>query len=273
MQVAGAVATEPERREQSLLLAEQFPGDQRADPDHLVAVVGVGDDVGVLPEHVEDREAVRGEGADPAGGLVPVQVALALEPLVAVREGGGPHPDEVLRHRVVGTGRAVRVHGHVAGRAVDDIRRGPALDPAEVEVGLVVDPPHPVGDEVARDVVVERRAGIDVQDGREAAPVVGELAGVHGQRPLLQGPVGPHRLGLGDRTAGEGDRDLGGQVQHRPQVTDPRPGRDDELVAPHLAPVGVHRGDRAAAGVQAGDPDVRHDPNALGRCLRGQALQ
>jgi hypothetical protein len=80
-------------------------------------------------------------------------------------------------------------------------------------------------------------------------------------------------LGLGGRAAGAGDRDLGGQVQHRPQVADPRPGRDDELIAPHPAPVGIHRGDRAAVGIQGGDPDVRHDPNALGRCLREQALQ
>jgi hypothetical protein len=39
-----------------LVLAKQFPGDQRPDADHLVPVVGVGDDVGVLVEYVEDGE-------------------------------------------------------------------------------------------------------------------------------------------------------------------------------------------------------------------------
>src|SRR5215475_16130851 len=57
VQVAAAVAAEPERRQQSLALAKQFPGDQRPDADHLVPVIGVGDDVGVLVEGVEDGEA------------------------------------------------------------------------------------------------------------------------------------------------------------------------------------------------------------------------
>src|SRR5215472_16698548 len=81
MQGAGAVAREPERGQQPLFLAEQLLGHQRPDPDHLVAVVGVGDDVGVLAEDIEYREAVRRERADPAGRLVPVELALALEAL------------------------------------------------------------------------------------------------------------------------------------------------------------------------------------------------
>src|SRR5713101_6658952 len=84
VQLAAAVAAEPERRQESLLLAEQFLRDQRPDADHLVPVVGVGDDVGVLVEQVEDWEAVRRERADPARWLVSVQIALALEALVAM---------------------------------------------------------------------------------------------------------------------------------------------------------------------------------------------
>jgi hypothetical protein len=121
VQLAGLVPAEPEWREQALIFAEQLLGDQRADPDHLVPVIGIGDDVRVLAEHVEDGEAVRGERADPAGRLVPVRRALALEPLVAVGERGRPHPDEVLHHRVLGTFRAVRVHSHRTGGTVDDI--------------------------------------------------------------------------------------------------------------------------------------------------------
>src|SRR5215469_8220940 len=96
VELAGAVAGEPERFEQSLPFAEQFPGDQCPDADHLVAVVGVGYHVGVLAESVEDREAVGGERTDAAGGLLAVQVALAFEPLEAVGEPGGPHPGEVF---------------------------------------------------------------------------------------------------------------------------------------------------------------------------------
>src|SRR5262249_28470090 len=48
VQLAGLVPGEPERFEQRLPFAEQFPGDQRPDADHLVAVVGVGYHVGVL---------------------------------------------------------------------------------------------------------------------------------------------------------------------------------------------------------------------------------
>src|SRR6185437_4810164 len=105
----------------SLALAKQFLGDQCPDADHLVPVIGVGDDVGVLVEHVEDWEAVRGERADPAGRLMPVRRALALEPLMAVGERGRPHPDEALRHRVVGAFRAVWVYCHRTGGTVDDI--------------------------------------------------------------------------------------------------------------------------------------------------------
>lgn len=84
MKLAGAVPAEPERREQRLLLAEQFLRDQGSDADHLVAVIGVGYHISVLRERVEDREAVRRERADPARGLVSVQVTLPLETLVAV---------------------------------------------------------------------------------------------------------------------------------------------------------------------------------------------
>src|ERR1700730_7391372 len=101
VQLARLVAGEAERRQEALLLAEQMRLDKGADADHLVSVVGVGDDVSVLAECVEYREAARGEGADPAGRLVPVKLSLAPQPLVAVSERRGPHPDEVPGHPVL----------------------------------------------------------------------------------------------------------------------------------------------------------------------------
>src|SRR5690349_935729 len=71
VQLTRLIPAEPERTEQPLLLPEKLPGHQGPDPDHLEPVIGVGDDVRVLPEDVEDGEAVRGERADPARGLVP----------------------------------------------------------------------------------------------------------------------------------------------------------------------------------------------------------
>src|SRR5262249_38349382 len=149
MQLAGLIPAEPERCEQRLLLAEQFLGNQRADANHLVTVVGVGDDVSVLVKHVEDGEAVRGERADPAGRLGPVRLTPPLEALVAVSQRGRPHTDEPLTYRVVGALRAVRVHSNLIGGTVYKVRRGAALNPAEVEVRFVVDPPHPVRDEAS----------------------------------------------------------------------------------------------------------------------------
>src|SRR5215470_216651 len=115
MQLSCAVPREAERLEQSLLVAEQLLGHERANADHLVAVVGVGDHVCVLPERVEYWEAVRSERADSARRLRAVQVPLPGEPLQAMRQPGGPHPGEVLAYDELGAGRAVRIDGHLAG--------------------------------------------------------------------------------------------------------------------------------------------------------------
>src|SRR5918997_5858790 len=158
VQPSGLVAGEAERFEQPLLLAQQLLGHQRPDPDHLVSVVGVGDDGGILPEHVEDGKTVRGEAADPPRGLPGEEVALALEALVAVGEGRGPHPGEVLTDDEVRALGSVRIDGDLVGGLVNDVGRGAALYPVEVEVRLVVDPPELVGDELAS-LIVERGVG------------------------------------------------------------------------------------------------------------------
>ena len=179
-------------------------------------MVGVRDDVSVLAEHIEDGEAVRGERADPAGRLMPVRRTLALEPPVAVSQRGRPHADEARRHRIVRALRSIRVHGHLTSGTVDDIWRRSTLDAPEVEVGLVVNPPRPVRDQVPADVVVERGARIDMQDRWERAPVVGEFFRVHRERSFLQGPVGPHRAIMVNGAVAAGDRDLLRQAEHGP---------------------------------------------------------
>ena len=70
MQLALGVARQAERFEQGRRTAGDFFRDQLADADHLEAVIGVGDQVAVLMENVEDGETVRGETADAAGGLL-----------------------------------------------------------------------------------------------------------------------------------------------------------------------------------------------------------
>src|ERR687889_423207 len=61
------VAVEAERLQQLLPSPEHLLRHQRPHTDHLVAVVRVSDDVGVVPEGVEDREAVRREASDAPG--------------------------------------------------------------------------------------------------------------------------------------------------------------------------------------------------------------
>ena len=51
------------------LVATDRLGDQLAHTDHLVAVVGVGDDKAVLAHGVEYRKAVRGKRTDAARGF------------------------------------------------------------------------------------------------------------------------------------------------------------------------------------------------------------
>jgi len=238
------VPAEPERGQQPLVLPEEFPGDQGPDADHLEPVIGIGDHVGVLMENVEDGKAVRGEGADSARRLVPVEMPLSLEPLMAVSQPRGPHPDEVIGHRVLGALRAVRVDGHGPGGLADHIGRAAALQPSEIEIRLVIDAPHTVCEQVTADVVIERLVGVHVGNGREGAPVVGELGRLDRQRALLQRPVGPHRPGCPPGTARLRHRDRVGQVQPGPQVTDPRAGRNHQLIARDGALIGLDRGHR-----------------------------
>ena len=66
MQLSGLVAGEAERFEQFLRFVHKLLCYQRTDPDHLVAVVGVGDEVGIVPEGIEDGRSFGGKAPDTA---------------------------------------------------------------------------------------------------------------------------------------------------------------------------------------------------------------
>ena len=70
MKVALCIAGEAKRVEEPGLVATDRLGDQLAHTNHLVAMVGVGDDEAVLPHAIKYRKAVRGECADAARGFL-----------------------------------------------------------------------------------------------------------------------------------------------------------------------------------------------------------
>src|SRR5713101_2470114 len=96
MEPAGGEAREAERLEQVARRADDVVGDQLADADHLVAVVGIGDDVDIVAEAVEHRKAVGGEAADAARRLLLVEADLALEALLAEGQRRAPHMGEIV---------------------------------------------------------------------------------------------------------------------------------------------------------------------------------
>ena len=124
MELALLIAREPERLEQLRALAGNLAGHQLAHPEHLVAVIGIGDDIDIVAEHVEHREAVGREAADPAGVFrPPVEMRLALETLLAMGQHRAPALDEFFADHEVGTvgtvgidRHRVRLLGHHIGR-------------------------------------------------------------------------------------------------------------------------------------------------------------
>ena len=59
-------------------------------------MIRIGDDVAVLPEHIEDRKAVRSEGTDAARRLLSIQRIFSLKALLAESQGRAPHPRKVF---------------------------------------------------------------------------------------------------------------------------------------------------------------------------------
>ena len=194
---------------------------------------------------------------------------LALEALLAVRQGRRPHRTEVPADYEVGAGRPIRVDCHLTPRLLDLVRHVATLHASEVEVGLVVDTPLAVDQEVAV-LVVEGRVGVHVYDRRHTALVVHEVAGIDTQGSLLEGPEPPRRLGVGRAV----HDDVGGvgQVQHFPEFGYPRSGGCDHMVYLDHAAVGHYVGHGTAVDHQLGDHGVGHHAHALGLGLRKQGL-
>ena len=66
MQFALGEPRKAERLKQRALLAYQFLRHELAHADHFIAVIGVGNDIDILAEDIEDRKVVRGEAAEAA---------------------------------------------------------------------------------------------------------------------------------------------------------------------------------------------------------------
>src|SRR5206468_913559 len=96
MQPSFGVPRKAERLKQRAFAAKQLFGYQFADADHLVAVIGVCDDVDVVAKAVEHGKIVRCEAAYAARRLLPVNPVLILEALLAMRQRGGPHVGEMV---------------------------------------------------------------------------------------------------------------------------------------------------------------------------------
>src|SRR5574341_848454 len=102
-------ALESEGFQQFGALASEEAGHLLSDPDHLEAMVGVGDDVYVGAHEVKDREVIRRERAHPSRRLLGREPARALVPLHAMRQRRQPDVVEVVAHAVVGAAPAVGI--------------------------------------------------------------------------------------------------------------------------------------------------------------------
>jgi hypothetical protein len=84
-------------------------------------------------------------------------------------------------------------------------------------------------------------------DHRRHLPVIGgEEARIDREHAFLELPEAPHRNVRVQLAVASLDGDGPGQVEHGPEIADPRAGADDHVVAFDPALVGQHRGDRAA---------------------------
>ncbi len=56
-------AREAERLKQPAFLAEEFLRHELAHADHLIAMIGVGDDIDIFAKYIEHRKIIRREAA------------------------------------------------------------------------------------------------------------------------------------------------------------------------------------------------------------------
>ncbi len=128
--------------------------------------------------------------------------------------------------------RPVRIDAHFVGVALDRGRHRAALHAAEVEVGLVVDAPQLVGDELGR-----RGPSTAARRCRRVSPAASRRRWSSGNRDRRRAclPAAPcsatSRTPSCDLAVASLDRDRLRQGEHVPDRIDPRTDGDDDLVA------------------------------------------
>ena len=168
--------------------------------------------------------------------------------------------------------RPVRIDRDLVGILLDLVGRGAALDAAEIEIGLVIDAPDLVGDELAVAIRIERRVGIDMQHRREA-PVIGPVhMRIDAERAFLETPELPHRHVVADLAVGL-DGDLLRQLEQVPDLVDPGTDADHHRLAGDPALIGVERRHRPASSSRTrssstSTPDKMRTPSAVALAAR-----
>ena len=221
-------------------------GREAAQGQHLEAVAGVDDRVGVGQHPVADRIVVGGVGDDAAGRRhLPVGAAT----LEAAEGRGQARGEELGEARLGGVGgivgpirielRVVQQHGQPA-----------AGDPGARTAHVEVDAPGAGQQLPAVAVGAQAAVLVEVDDGRldpcaaaEADPGQRELA-------LLGLPV----LDEAARLAGAGHLDPRRLAQHLPEAPGPRPRGGDHARALDRAVRGEHRLDRALVAFASNSP-------------------
>ena len=169
----------------------------------------------------------------------------------------------------------VGIDRHLVGILLDLVGRGAALDAAEIEIGLVIDAPELVGDQLAVEVGIERRVGIDM-DHRRHAPVIGLVhVGIDAERAFLAGTSisTSARRRAPCRRALDGDRLR--QLEHVPDLVDPGADADHHRARRRSRPLLVSSAVTAPAvraELEACHLDAGEDAHALGLGLGGEAV-
>src|SRR5687767_6883111 len=124
VELALRIAREAEGLEQGCLLPGDFLRYELTDAQHLVAVVGIGDDIDVVVELIENGEAVGSEAAKAARLLVLlVKPDLAFETLLTMGKHGAPGVNEIVADDEIRAVRPIGIDGDLVRIRVHYIRR------------------------------------------------------------------------------------------------------------------------------------------------------
>ena len=157
---------------------------------------------------------------------------------------------EVVRRHEFRRLRAVGIDQDIRIGLVDLVGHGPALDTTKMRVGFVVDAPHFFDDDGAIDVGNQRRVGIHVNHRRQFSVIGLEHPWINAKHAFLKLPEPPHVDPRMDRPIRAKNVHGLWQIQHVPEIADPRTSRDHDLATFDFAFVGYHGGDRAACVIR-----------------------